>query len=288
MQEGRYYMKRAIDAAPITDPSLPKLLWADGCVAMAQGDLESGRHRAEAALAAALDWGDYAAAGHAQLRLATRSLCIGALDEVEPSIEQVREHFRKAKIMTVGEPLAMVTVAMAATWQGNFGKAITVLEETQRLCDGHGERWARAYGDYVLSIAQLGLGRVEEAECAARQCLDAKWRLRDTTGVALALDQLAIIAAVRGDGHRTARLQGSGMRLWTTFGLRGFGSESMSEPRTVAERTARQLLGDDGYDTAFAEGRDDDPDAAVAYALGYFPEPDASRSPSLGNRPPGA
>ncbi|GGT02980.1 hypothetical protein GCM10010156_71160 [Planobispora rosea] len=272
MQEGRYYMKRAIEAAPITDPSLPKLLWADGCVAMAQGDLESGRHRAEAALAAALDWGDYAAAGHAQLRLATRSLCVGALDEVEPSIQRVREHFRKAKIMTVGEPLALVTVAMAATWQGNFDKAITVLEETQRLCDGRGERWARAYGDYVLSIAQLGLGRVEEAERAARQSLDAKWRLRDTTGVALALDQLAIIAAVRGDGHRTARLQGSGMRLWTTFGLKGFGSESMSEPRTVAERTARQLIGDESYDAAFAEGHDDDPDAAVAYALGYFPD----------------
>ncbi|GII04722.1 ATP-binding protein [Planobispora takensis] len=267
MHEGRYYMKRAIDVAPITDPGLPKLLWADGCVAMAQGDMESGRHRAEMALAAALDWGDYAAAGHAQLRLATRALCVGELEEVAPSIELVREYFRRAQIMTVSEPLALVTAAMAAVWQGDFAKAIDVLEETQRLCDGRGERWARAYGDYVLSIAQLGLGRAEEAEFAARQSLEAKWRLRDTTGVALALEQLAVIAAVRGDGYRTARLQGSGMRLWTTFGLRGFGTESMSEPRTVAERTARQLVGDGTYDAAFAEGHDDDPDAAVAFAL---------------------
>lgn len=41
----------------------------------------------------------------------------------------------------------------------------------------------------------------------------------------------------------------------------------MSEPRTVAERTARQLLGDETYDAIFAEGYEADPDAAVAYAL---------------------
>ncbi|GGK54825.1 hypothetical protein Ppa06_12660 [Planomonospora parontospora subsp. parontospora] len=267
LREGRYYMRRAIEASSPTDPGLPKLLWADGCVAMAQGDLESGRRRAETALAVALQWGDYEAAGHARLRLAVRSLCVGALEEVEPGVKLVIEYFRRAQIMTVSEPLALVTAAMAATWRGDFAKAITVLQEVQRLCDDHGERWARATGDYVLSIAQLGLGRLEEAELAARQSLAAKWRLRDTTGVALALDQLAVIAAVQGDGYRTARLQGSGMRLWATFGLRGFGSESMSEPRTVAERTARQLLGDDAYDTVFAEGHDDDPDSAVAYAL---------------------
>ncbi|MFC4057687.1 ATP-binding protein [Planomonospora corallina] len=269
LREGRYYMKRAIEAASPTDPGLPKLLWADGCVAMAQGDLESGRRRAETALAVALQWGDHEAAGHAQLRLAVRALCVGALEEVEPAVRRVREYFRRAQIMTVSEPLALVTAAMAVTWRGDFARAITILEEAQGLCESHGERWARATGDYVLSIAQLGLGRLEEAEQAARRSLAAKWRLRDTTGVALALDQLAVIAAVQGDGYRTARLQGAGMRLWAAFGLRGFGSEGMSEPRTVAERTARQLLGDDTYDAVFAEGHDDDPDSAVAYALDH-------------------
>jgi predicted ATPase len=266
--EGRYYMKRAIDAAPVTDPGLPRLLWTDSCVAIAQGDLERGRLRAEAALSAALDWGDYAAAGHAQLRLAGRSLCTGFLEEVESSVELVREYFRKAEVTSVGEPLALVTLAMAATWRGEFAKVVSVLEEVQRLCDARGERWARACGDYVLSIAQLGLGRLAEATAAARQSLDVKWRLRDPAGVALALDQLAVIAAVEGDGRRTARLQGSGVRLWSTFGLRGFGAKSVSEPRTVAERTARQMLGDDTYDAVFAEGHDDDLDSAVAYALG--------------------
>ena len=166
--EGRYYMKRAIDAAPVTDPGLPRLLWTDSCVAIAQGDLELGRLRAEAALSAALDWGDYAAAGHAQLRLAGRSLCTGFLEEVESSVELVREYFRKAEIISVGEPLALVTLAMAATWRGEFAKVVSVLEEVQRLCDARGERWARACGDYVLSIAQLGLGRLAEATVAAQ------------------------------------------------------------------------------------------------------------------------
>ncbi|MFF5212925.1 ATP-binding protein [Streptosporangium sp. NPDC000396] len=268
MHEGRHHMGRAIDAAPVTDPGLPRLLWADGCVAIAQGDLEGGRRRAEAALSAALDWDDYAAAGQAQLRLAGHSLFVGALHEVEPGVERAREYFRRAGATTVGEPLALVTMAMAVTCRGEFAEAISILEEVRRLCDARGERWARAHGDYVLSIAQLGLGRTAEAATAARQSLDVKWRFRDATGVTLAVDQLAVIAAVQGDGYRTARLQGLVVRLWTMFGLRGFGSRGMSEPRTVAERTARQLLGDDVYDKVFAEGYDDDPDSAVAYALG--------------------
>ncbi|SNT26873.1 Predicted ATPase [Streptosporangium subroseum] len=268
LREGRYYMKRAIDAAPVTDPGLPRLLWTDGCVAIARGELELGRLRAEAALSAALDWGDYAAAGHAQLRLARRSLFAGSLDEVEPAVDLVREYFRKAEAVTVDEPIALVTLATAATWRGEFARVVSVLEEVQRLCDARGELWVRACGDYVLSIAQLGLGRAAEAAVAARQSLDVKWRLRDAAGVALALDQLAVIAAVEGDGHRTARLQGSAARLCDTFGLRGLGSKSVSEPRTVAERTARQLLGDDAYDAIFAEGHDDDLDSAMAYALG--------------------
>ncbi|MER6825801.1 NB-ARC domain-containing protein [Streptosporangium sp. NPDC000563] len=267
LNEGRHHMARAIEAAPVTDPGLPRLLWADGCVAIAQGEPEVGRRRAEAALSAALDWGDYAAAGHAQLRLASSSLCAGALEDVEPRVELVREYFRRAEAATVSEPLALVTAATAVTWRGEFARAVSVLKEAQRLCDARGERWARACGDYVLSIAQLGLGRVDEAAEAARQSLDVKWRLRDATGVALAVDQLAVIAAVEGDGRRTARLQGAGVRLWATFGLQGFGSEGMSEPRTVAERTARQLLGDETYDAVFAEGYQADPEEAVAYAL---------------------
>ncbi|MFF3440936.1 ATP-binding protein [Streptosporangium sp. NPDC002721] len=267
LNEGRHHMARAIEAAPVTDPGLPRLLWADGCVAIAQGELEVGRRRAEEALSAALDWGDYAAAGHAQLRLASSSLCSGALEDVEPCVERVREYFRRADAATVSEPLALVTAAMAVTWRGEFDRAVSVLKEVQRLCDARGERWARACGDYVLSIAQLGLGRVAEAAEAARQSLDVKWRLRDAAGVAQAVDQLAVIAAVEGDGRRTARLQGAGVRLWATFGLQGCRSEGMSEPRTVAERTARQLLGDETYDAVFAEGYEADPDAAVAYAL---------------------
>ncbi|MGV9777505.1 ATP-binding protein [Streptosporangium sp. NPDC003464] len=266
--EGRHHMGRVIDAAPGTDPGLPRLLWADGCVAIAEGDLERGRRRLEAALSAALDGDDHTAAGHARLQLAVHALSVGAFDEVEPGIERARECFRRAGRATVGEPLALVTLAMAVTWRGEFARAVSMLEEVQRLCDARGERWARACGDYVLSIARLGLGRAAGAAAAARQSLDVKWRLRDTAGVALAVDQLAVIAAVEGDGYRTARLQGTGARLRAVSGLRRAGCpQGMSEPGTVAERTARQLLGDDAYDAAFAEGHDDDPGSAVAYAL---------------------
>ncbi|MGV9326008.1 hypothetical protein [Streptosporangium sandarakinum] len=268
LNEGRRHLGRMIAAAPVADPGLPRLLWADACVAAAQGDPERAHRRAEAALSAALDWSDHAAAGHARLALACHALLTGALGEVRPAVRRAREHFHRAGVMTVGEPLALVVAAIADTWRGEFARAVTTLEEAGRLCEARGELWARAQCDHVLSIARLGLGEADEAARAAGRSLAARWRLRDTAGAAEALGQLAVIASIQGDARRTARLQGAEKRMRGLSGARGPGRESVCEPGTVAERTARQLLGDDAYDAAFAEGCDDDPGSAVLHALG--------------------
>ncbi|MFF0243241.1 ATP-binding protein [Streptosporangium sandarakinum] len=268
LNEGRRHLGRVIAAAPVADPGLPRLLWADACVAAAQGDPERAHRRAEAALSAALDWSDHAAAGYARLALACHALLTGALGEVRPAVRRVREHFHRAGVMTVGEPLALVVAAIADTWRGEFARAVTTLEEAGRQCEARGELWARAQCDHVLSIARLGLGEADEAARAAGRSLAARWRLRDTAGAAEALGQLAVIASIQGDARRTARLQGAEKRMRGLSGARGPGRESVCEPGTVAERTARQLLGDDAYDAAFAEGCDDDPGSAVLHALG--------------------
>ncbi|MEU9833618.1 hypothetical protein AB0D67_19035 [Streptosporangium sp. NPDC048047] len=268
LNEGRRHLGWAIAAAPVADPGLPRLLWADACVAAAQGDSERAHRRAETALSAARDWSDHAAAGHARLALACQALLTGALGEVRPAVRRAREHFHRAGVMTVGEPLALVVAAIADTWRGEFARAVTVLEEAGRLCEARGELWARAQCDHVLSIARLGLGEADEAARAAGRSLAARWRLRDTAGAAETLGQLAVIASIQGDARRTARLQGAEKRMRGLSGARGSGRESVCEPGTVAERTARQLLGDDAYDAAFAEGYDDDPGSAVLHALG--------------------
>ncbi|GGQ03837.1 ATP-binding protein [Streptosporangium pseudovulgare] len=268
LNEGRRHLGRVIAAAPVADPGLSRLLWADACVAAAQGDPERAHRSAEAALSAALDWSDHAAAGHARLALACHALLTGALGEVRPAVRRAREHFHRAGVMTVGEPLALVVAAIADTWRGEFARAVTTLEEAGRLCEARGELWARAQCDHVLSIARLGLGEADEAARAARRSLAARWRLRDTAGAAETLGQLAVIASIQGDARRTARLQGAEKRMRGLSGARGPGRESVCEPGTVAERTARQLLGDDAYDAAFAEGCDGDPGSAVLHALG--------------------
>ncbi|MBB2909410.1 hypothetical protein FHS43_000656 [Streptosporangium becharense] len=184
-----------------------------------------------------------------------------------PAAGLASDRLRRTGVGAADEPLVLVTAAMAYVWRGEFARAVAALEEARRLCDARGERWARAHGDYVLSVARLGMGRVTEAAEAARESLAGKWRLHDVAGVAPVLDQLAVIAAVEGDGYRTARLQGAVARLRVARGLEGPGPQGMSEPRAVAERTARRLLGDEAYDAAFAEGHDDDLGSAVAFAL---------------------
>ncbi|MER5322029.1 hypothetical protein ABT003_22090, partial [Streptosporangium roseum] len=104
--EGRHYMGRSIDAAPVTDPGLPRLLRADGCAAVTQGDLGSGRRRAEAALSAALDRGDHEAPGHARRRPARRSPAVGPHHEVVPGLEPVREYLHTRRGASVDQPRA--------------------------------------------------------------------------------------------------------------------------------------------------------------------------------------
>ena len=70
-------------------------------------------------------------------------------------------------------------------------------------------------------MLELGRGDLDAAEEHVHAALAAKWRLGDTLGSALAVDQLAAVAAARGDGERSARLLGAGQRIWSAFGAPG-------------------------------------------------------------------
>ncbi|WP_433540957.1 hypothetical protein ACQP10_04760 [Streptosporangium sandarakinum] len=59
---------------------------------------------------------------------------------------------------------------------------------------------------------RAGPGDAGAAETSARAALDARWRLGDGTGAALAMEQLAAAAARRGDGRRAAWLLGASRR----------------------------------------------------------------------------
>ncbi|MFD0479263.1 hypothetical protein ACFQ0B_72155 [Nonomuraea thailandensis] len=166
--------------------------------------------------------------------------------------------------------LAYTSYGMSRTMAGSFEDGIAALERLRALCDQHGERWQRAYGDVLRAQAELACGRPERARAYAMAALEVKWRLHDSLGMAMAIDVLAP-AAVAAGGERAARMLGLADQIWDTVGKHQIGTPELVAARRACESEVRGVLGDRAYDSAFSAGRDTDLDAGVAYALGTSP-----------------
>ncbi|WP_436761221.1 ATP-binding protein [Streptosporangium sp. V21-05] len=266
VREGRHYLDRALAAAPVTDRARSRPLWVAAHLALIRGDMALARSRAEEGVESARRHGDADAEAHALLALAEARLFTGDLD-----LEGARAYARRvADGLDPTSPGALFLpsfLAMAAIFGGDFDEAVRVLREARSRHEARGELSQRAMDDYVLSLALFGRGDVAAASAAARAALEVKWRLRDTVGSVLAIDQLARIAAAVEDGHRAAWLLGAAHRIWTTFGPPATEADTLAALRETAGARAACLIGETAYARAFNEGAAAHFEGAVTYAL---------------------
>jgi predicted ATPase/DNA-binding CsgD family transcriptional regulator len=122
-----------------------------------------------------------------------------------------------------------------------------------------GERWVRGWASWVSGVA---------AWCAGGRAADARLRtglqllapFGGEFAVAQHLEAFAWLAAARGDARRTARLQGAADQMWQRLaahqGVRAprFGLLLLDAERDLAERQARDVLGEAGYAGEHAAG----------------------------------
>ncbi|GAA2865268.1 hypothetical protein GCM10010517_24580 [Streptosporangium fragile] len=269
VREGRYYVDRALATVGAPDPARSRPLWVAAHLALIQGDMTLARSRAEESVESAQHYGDADAEANAYIRLAGHRLLTADPDAARSYALRAAARFREAGPPDSPAPLSVpLVLAMAAAFGGDLDEAVEILRETRLRCEARGELSHRALGDYILSLALFGRGEVAEASAAAREALEVKWRLRDMVGSALAIDQLARIAASAGDGYRAAWLLGAAQRIWIAFGLPGPGALTSTEPRQIAAVRATELIGEAAYTRAYEEGAASHIEAAVAYALG--------------------
>lgn len=252
IQEGRRYLEEALLRHTEPSAARTKALWACGWVALAQGDLEAVARRSGEALRVAREQDDPAAVGYAVQGASMLALVRGELRHAELLTGEGLELFRRCPRPEVGLPIAMVTRALVLTRTGRLHQAVELLREQRDWCEEQGEMWARALGDYAFSMAKMGLGELDEAERCARSAVAVKWWFGDLWGTALAVEQMAAVTALRGDGEEAARLLGTAQRIWTACGRVRRGKEFTGTRST--ERLARAAVGDDRYDDAFAWG----------------------------------
>ncbi|WP_157847629.1 ATP-binding protein [Streptomyces violens] len=265
--EGRHYLDRALQRCPASGPVRSKGVWTGGVIAMGQGDSDAVARMAQefrAGAEAAADPASLIAVAHLE---GTHLLLCGEPAQVATVFDAVPYTQEHGGAYTGARFLAWMVRTYVHTSLGEFTEAAAAAAALRAECVKRGERWIRAFADYVQGLAELGLGRLDEAATHTRTALKGKAVLHDSIGIAMALDLLASVAAATGQGERAARLLGIGQRIWDTIGRSQAGLPDRLAAREACERQARKTAGDSGYEAAFRKGVEDSIDDGLAYAL---------------------
>jgi predicted ATPase len=265
-EEGRAYLERALRRAPADGgPEHTLAVWAHRLVTVVPDDLEAAE-----SVSAAYVW-----------LAEERQLPVPALPLTGASLAVRGESARSAVLYgQVGQAPAgdggaeffqLLTLALQAyllASQAAFERCAAVAERLRADCDRRGEVWMRAWGDFFLALAGIGLGHPDDAIRSAREALDAKWRVHDRLGAAAVADLLVAAQVARGQDELAARLLGVSRRLWHTAGLPQLGSPDATVFHREYDRRLRTRLGDARFTEAVREGAELGADAAIALALG--------------------
>ncbi|QEU94473.1 regulator [Streptomyces kanamyceticus] len=272
-REGRHYLEWALDVCEDPGPARAKALWACGAAAIGQGDAGAGsRFTGEfrEAVAGSTDPGAATAAAYlesAVLTLRGDPPTAGAVLASVPESPAGYGAFEGAAFLNE------VTRSFVHVHLGEFTAAADVAEAASARCEELGERWIRAWAEYLRALAATGLGRPAEAIAHAGTALRGKALLHDTIGVVMVVDLLASAFAGTGHGERAARLLGIGQRMWQTVGLAQMGIAELRAAREQSEQRIRRSIGDAAYEAAYRAGLDTDPADGLAYALTTPSEP---------------
>ncbi|MGP4046599.1 ATP-binding protein [Streptomyces sp. 2A115] len=270
--EGRGYLERALRRAHDGGPEHALAIWAHRLVTVDPDDLEAAE-----SVSAAYVW-----LAH------EHRLPVPALPLTGASLA-VRGESARSAVLYGSSPrgpgggggaefFQLLTLALQAyllAGQGAFERCAAVAERLRADCAKHGELWMRAWGDFFVALAGIGLGRPDDALRSARVALAAKWRVHDRLGAAAVADLLVAAEASRGEPERAARLLGVGTRLWYAAGLPQLGDIETTVFRREYARHLRAALGEVGFTDAVREGRELSTEAAMRLALdGVLDEPE--------------
>ena len=139
-------------------------------------------------------------------------------------------------------------------------------QRSLELHRGSGQRTMEAWSLHMGALVELGDRQFERAGRTAKEALEVFSESGDVAGITLELDNLASVAAARGDAVRAGRLWGAARKLQqrTGTGLADYVEETFEMFGTP---TPRQVMTEEELTTRAAEGAAMSLDELVAYAL---------------------
>lgn len=269
LAEGRRWLTRCVELESGYERSRLKALWVLGYVAILQGDtvpalaaLRECREQAERAA-------DPAAVAYAEHRTGCLALVTDDMARAETLLRSALHRYQEIGELNSNVLMGQVELAMTRAFQGDLPDAVRLCEDVRRVCEDHGERWARSYALYVLAYAAWQTGAQDRARELLADCLRNAHAFNDLLGSVLVLELLALVTAAEGAPAEAALLQGAAARIWPSVGLPLFGSAYYHAPHERCEALAREALGDARYEECVREGARLDRADAVARALGH-------------------
>ncbi|MFI7709171.1 ATP-binding protein [Nonomuraea sp. NPDC049480] len=264
LSEGRHWLKRGLALVP--GPSVIRVmgLWADGMLALYQGDPAAGADVREcSALARELE--DAAALAFAVQISGVAALAEGDAEGGLTLLEEaLARHRARGDVHAVGVTLYFAAL-FAATPRPD--RAAAYGEELVIMCEERDAPLFRAYALYAVGMARWEQGDWQQTEARMRE-VAAFWSTADDRwGLPQCLEVLAWTAGAHGRHERAARLLGAAHHLWQ--GVASSPSQLSFQARShqeCAER-ARAALGAQAYLAAFRDGTRLGLSRTVAYAL---------------------
>ncbi|MER6288768.1 ATP-binding protein [Streptomyces sviceus] len=268
LSEGRHWLERSIELEPGHEHARLKALWVLGYVAILQGDTVPALAALEECRSEAERSANPTAVAYAEHRTGCLALVSDDMPRAERLLRSSLERYQEIGELNSNVLMAQVELAMARAFLGDLPDAVRLCEDVRRVCEDHGERWARSYALYVLAYAAWSEGDPARARELLTDCLACAHAFHDLLGSVLSIELLALVTVTGGDAAEAAVLQGAAASLWPSVGLPLFGSAHFNAPHELCETMVRERLGDERYEECVRQGRALGREAAVSRALG--------------------
>ena len=255
LQDGRYWLGRALDAVPEPCAERAKALWVDGWDAMTQGDNASALRYFDECLDLADALGDPSIRAFSQQFRGSSEQFTGNLSVARALLSEAVDHHRSTGLVNSLTLLGIAQLGFVSCLVGEEDRAVELCEECRVICEEHGELWALSWALWVSGLAWWTKDDYRKAGVALKAALKAKHALNDRLGMSACVELLAWVAVEEGDLYRTARLFGAGDTLWASIGDRPlFGSAALIEHRDAYRERARRALGEKPFDREYGRG----------------------------------
>ncbi|MEU4492016.1 LuxR C-terminal-related transcriptional regulator [Streptomyces sp. NPDC023998] len=280
--EGRRWLDEGL--AVCTEPSQvrARALWTNSWLAVIQSETDA----AAAMLAESGRLGerlsDDSVAGYTALYSGMIAMYRGDAESAIGLYEEAVARHR-ATDDPVGLALSLIRLSMVHSFLGDSPRAISIGEESLRVCDAYGEGWHRAYTTMALGIEVWRQGESRRAAELEKESLAFNRSLDDPLGVGVNLEVLAWIAATEEQYERAARLLGGLRTIWQAIGAPLSGYGHLVKYHDECESRTSRALGATAFRAAVRKGSQLSYDEVLGYAL---EAPPAAGEPSAEDERP--